>query len=108
MNAAVPQEAEHFHIAFFECSYGKDKFTDVTTQLQDLAAKMGGKCIDVFGYWFTPNGCMNKAFGDPDPGQDKKLVVNYYWQTPAMSCSASEDQQVSLSYEAFRSFLEAQ
>ncbi|ELR15500.1 uncharacterized protein ACA1_067450 [Acanthamoeba castellanii str. Neff] len=107
-DAAVPQEAGHFNIVFFECSYGKDKHSDVTTQLQDLSAKKGGKSIDAFGYWFTPNGCMNKAFGDPDPGQDKELAVNYYWQTPVMSCSASEDQQVSLSYEAFRGLLESQ
>ncbi|ELR14111.1 uncharacterized protein ACA1_367550 [Acanthamoeba castellanii str. Neff] len=51
---------------------------------------------------------MNKAFGDPDPGKDKELAVNYYWQTPVMSCTASEDQQVSLSYEAFRGLLVSQ
>ncbi len=34
--------------------------------------------------------------------------MNYYWQTPVMNCSASEDQQVSLSYEAFRALLESQ
>lgn len=40
-DAAVPQEAGHFNIVFFECSYGKDKHSDVTTQLQDLSAKKG-------------------------------------------------------------------
>ena len=35
----------------------------------------GGKSIDAFGYWFTPNGCMNKAFGDPDPGTVHSCIV---------------------------------
>jgi hypothetical protein len=27
----------------------------------------GGKGMRVFGYTIKPNGCMNKAFGDPAP-----------------------------------------
>lgn len=41
LNAAVPQEAGHFNIVFFECSYGKDKHVDVTSQLLALSTKKG-------------------------------------------------------------------
>lgn len=40
-NATVPQEAGHFNIVFFECSYGKDKHVDVTSQLLALSTKKG-------------------------------------------------------------------
>jgi hypothetical protein len=41
LNAAVPQEAGHFNIVFFECSYGKDKHVDVTSELLALSTKQG-------------------------------------------------------------------
>ena len=41
-SAAVPQEANHFNLVILECSYGyNDKQSDVTNQLQTIAASKG-------------------------------------------------------------------
>lgn len=100
-HVAVPQEAAHFSLVLLQSSYGIGECRyDVASVLGNMAAQQGGRGVTAFGYFFSPNGCMNKAFGDPAPGMDKDLRVSYLWRTPVMSCSAAEDQQVHLSYAA--------
>lgn len=58
-----------------------------------------------FGFTIKPNGCMNKAFGDPCPGKDKLLRVEYRWRTPVLAYAIDEDKKVSLNFEALRPLL---
>jgi len=48
---------------------------------------------------------MNKAFGDPCPGKEKFLTVEYRWRTPQLSLSVAEDKKVEINFNAVKQFL---
>jgi hypothetical protein len=75
-HVAVPQEAAHFSLVLLQSSYGIGECRyDVASVLGNMAAQQGGKGVTAFGYFFSPNGCMNKAFGDPAPGIQRRTRV---------------------------------
>jgi hypothetical protein len=48
---------------------------------------------------------MNKAFGDPCPGEDKTLAIEYRWRTSLLAHAVDEDKKLSLSFEKMRPLL---
>lgn len=48
---------------------------------------------------------MNKIFGDPAPGKDKLLTIEYSWRTPVLAYAIDEDKKVCLNFEPLRTLL---
>jgi len=95
-----------FELEIVRATYGyQDCTIDVTCTLNTFVAKNRGKRLSEFGYVFSRNGCMNKAFGDPCPGKEKFLTVEYRWRTPQLSLSVAEDKKVEINFNAVKQFL---
>jgi len=102
----APEEVKLFCVDIIKATYGLDKETcDVTSVLRGMVSEHGGKGLQAFGYKIKPNGCMNKVFGDPCPGSDKILQVEYSWRTPLLTQTVDEDKRLYLNFEPLRSLL---
>lgn len=106
MGGSPPDEAKLVAVEILKATYGRgNNVHDVTLILRDMLAEQGGRGLVAFGYKVKPNGCMNKAFGDPCPGEDKTLAIEYRWRTSLLAHAVDEDKKLSLSFEKMRPLL---